>query len=65
MLDDFRIVAQPRDLLVKEAVILLEGLILPHELIVFTVEFSPLKEAARIQGQENCGSREEEKAKED
>jgi hypothetical protein len=62
--DDFRIVAQSRDLLVKEAVILFEGLILPHELMVFTVEFAPLKEAARIYGEENCGPREEGKARE-
>ena len=62
MLDDFGIVAQPRDLLVKEAVILIEGLILSYELMVFTMELSPLKEATRVQGEENGSPREEGKA---
>ena len=62
--DDLRIVAQPRDLMIKETVILFEGLVLPHKLIVFTIKFSPLKEAARVQCKENCGPREEGKAKE-
>jgi hypothetical protein len=61
--DDFRIVAQSRDLLIKETVLLFEGLILSHELMIFTVEFSPLKEPVRIHGQENRGPREEGKAK--
>jgi hypothetical protein len=31
--------------------------------MVFTVEFTPSKEAARIYGEENCGPREDGKAR--